>query len=74
MVEDRGKKKEMNVMVGVKYASVEDMESLMEETDIESLDDPDAGLELREEFEKELDRRLNKQSKIIPHAEVMFML
>ncbi|MBV6339976.1 MAG: hypothetical protein SFH39_06215 [Candidatus Magnetobacterium sp. LHC-1] len=61
-------------MVGVKYASVEDMESLMEETDIESLDDPDAGLELREEFEKELDRRLNKQSKIIPHAEVMFML
>ncbi|MBF0345569.1 MAG: hypothetical protein HQL06_15245 [Nitrospirae bacterium] len=50
---------------------MEDLENLIEEVIIEPLDDPDGGLQLREEFENELDRRLNKQSKIIPHAEVM---
>lgn len=55
----------------VKDLSIEELEQLIEQKILEILGDPDAGLELNEEFKRELKDRLEKQSKRISHQEVL---
>ncbi len=58
-------------MVSVKDLSMDDLEQLIEQKILEILGDPDYGLELREEFKKELEERLKKPSKRISQREVL---
>lgn len=58
-------------MASVKDLSMEDLEHLIEQKILEILGDPDSGLELREEFKKELEERLKKPSKRVPQREVL---
>lgn len=58
-------------MANVKDLSMEELEQLIEQKILEILGDPDAGLELNEEFKQELKERLEKQSKRITHHEVL---
>ena len=49
-----------------------EIENIVEQKVLEMLGDPDAGLELRPSFVKDLKRRLNKSpQKYISHTEVM---
>jgi hypothetical protein len=58
-------------MSEVKDLTMDDLEYLIEQKILEMLGDPDSGLELTDEFKKELKERLGKPSKRIPHAEVL---
>lgn len=58
-------------MAKVKDLNIDDLEHLIEQKVLEVLGDPDSGLELREEFKKELTERLEKTSKRISHKEAI---
>lgn len=55
----------------VKDMSVADLEHFVESKMLEFLGDPDAGLQLRDEFKKKLKQRLKRISKRISHEEVL---
>jgi len=58
-------------MPKVKDMSIDDLEQLIEQKLLELLGDPDSGLQLKEEFRKELEQRLRKPSERISHQEVL---
>jgi len=58
-------------MSKVKDLSIDDLEQLIEQKILEMLGDPDAGLELRDEFRQKLKERLEKPSRRISHEEVL---
>jgi hypothetical protein len=58
-------------MTNVKDLSMDELEYLIEQKILEVLGDPDSGLQLKEEFQRELKRRLEKPSGRIPHHEVV---
>jgi len=49
----------------------EDLENMIETKILEILGDPDAGLELREEFKAKLRERMGGTPRIISHEEVL---
>jgi hypothetical protein len=49
----------------------EDLENLIETKILEILGDPDAGLDLREEFKTKLRERQAKASRTVSHEEVL---
>ena len=49
----------------------EDLENLIETKILEILGDPDAGLELREEFKAKLCERQGRASRSVSHEEVL---
>ncbi|MFH1538918.1 MAG: hypothetical protein ABIH66_08150 [bacterium] len=51
--------------------SIEDLENLIEQKILEVFGDPDAGLELREDFKETLKKRLSVNSKRISHREAV---
>ena len=55
----------------LKDLTVDDLENLIEQKVLELLGDPDAGLELRQEFKEELSRRMKNRSVTISHQEVI---
>jgi hypothetical protein len=58
-------------MVKIKDLTIDDLEYLIEQKVLEILGDPDAGLELRDEFREELRNRLKNSSKRTSHEEVL---
>jgi len=58
-------------MTKVKDLTIDDLDYLIEQKILEIFGDPDSGLELREEFRQELERRLKNPSRRIPHGEVV---
>ena len=58
-------------MTNVKDLTIDELEHLIEQKILEVLGDPDSGLELKEEFRRELKRRLENPSSRIPHHEVV---
>jgi len=55
----------------IKDLTVDDLENLIEQKVLELLGDPDAGLELRQEFKEELSRRMKNRSVTISYQEVI---
>ncbi len=55
----------------IKDITINDLDRIIEEKVIELLGDPDSGLQLKEEFKTELERRLKKPSRKISHSEVL---
>ncbi len=51
--------------------SFDDLNNLIEQKILEILGDPDYGLELRDDFKKEIAKRLRRKSKRISHDEVI---
>ncbi len=49
----------------------EDLENMIETKILEILGDPDAGLELREEFKVKLRERLSRTPRVVSHEEVL---
>ncbi len=49
----------------------EDLENMIESKILEILGDPDAGLELKDEFKARLRERQNRASRIVSHEEVL---
>ena len=58
-------------MVEIKDLTIDDLEYLIEQKVLEILGDPDAGLELGNEFKEELKNRLKNSSKRTSHEEVL---
>ena len=58
-------------MTNVKGLTIDELEYLIEQKILEVLGDPDSGLELKEEFKRELKSRLENPSRRIPHHEVV---
>jgi len=58
-------------MSKVKEMTINDLEQLIEHKLLELLGDPDSGLKLREEFKANLEQRLKRPRKKIPHEEVL---
>jgi ElaB/YqjD/DUF883 family membrane-anchored ribosome-binding protein len=58
-------------LTSIKDMTIEDLEYLIEEKLLELLGDPDAGLELSEEFKAKLEERLKKAQKRLSHEEVL---
>lgn len=58
-------------MAKVKDLTIDELEYLIEQKILEVLGDPDAGLELKEEFREELEERLSRPSRRISHEEVI---
>ena len=58
-------------MVKIKDLTIDDLEYLIEQKVLEILGDPDAGLELRDEFREALRNRLKNSSKRTSHEEVL---
>ena len=58
-------------MSKVKDLSIEDLEYLIEQKILEILGDPDAGLELRDDFKEKIRKRLEMPSKRVSHEEVV---
>ena len=58
-------------MRNVKDLTIDELEGLIEQKILEVLGDPDSGLELKEEFKRELRSRLEGPSRRIPHDEVV---
>jgi hypothetical protein len=58
-------------MAKVKDLSVDELELLIEQKILEFFGDPDSGLELKQEFKEELERRLKTPSGKILHEEVV---
>ncbi|MFP4642349.1 MAG: hypothetical protein ACOC7P_00200 [Chloroflexota bacterium] len=57
-------------MGNVKDLTIEELEHLIEQKVLEILGDPDSGLEMKEEFKKEIEERLNEPSKRFSHEHV----
>ena len=55
----------------IKDLTVDDLENLIEQKVMELLGDPDAGLELRQDFKEELGRRMKNRCVTISHQEVI---
>jgi len=55
----------------IKDLTVDDLENLIEQKVMELLGDPDAGLELRQDFKEELGRRLKNRGVTTSHQEVI---
>jgi hypothetical protein len=55
----------------VKNLIIDELEGLIEQKIVEVLGDPDSGLELREEFTRELKSRLENPSRRLPHHEIV---
>jgi hypothetical protein len=55
----------------ISHLSIEDLNNLIEQKILEILGDPDYGLELREDFKREIVRRLRQKSKRVSHEEVI---
>jgi hypothetical protein len=55
----------------IKDFTVDDLEHLIEQKVLELLGDPDAGLELKQEFKEELSSRLKNHGVEISHQEVI---
>jgi hypothetical protein len=55
----------------LKDLTVDDLENLIEQKVMELLGDPDAGLELRQDFKEELGRRMKNRGVTISHQEVI---
>ena len=55
----------------IKDLTMDDLEYLIEQKILEMLGDPDSGLEVAEDFEKKLRKRLGKPSKRIPYEKVL---
>ena len=51
--------------------SLDELENLIEQKILEVFDDPDAGLELREDFKEKLKKRLSVNSTRISHREAV---
>ena len=49
----------------------EDLENMIESKILEILGDPDAGLELKEEFKAKLRERLSRTTQVVSHEEVL---
>jgi hypothetical protein len=49
----------------------DDLENLIEQKVLEILGDPDADLDLRDDFKEKLRSRIEKRADRIPHQEVM---
>lgn len=49
----------------------DDLENMIETKILEILGDPDAGLDLKEEFKTKLRERQNRISRIVSHEEVL---
>jgi hypothetical protein len=58
-------------MAQVKEMTIDELEQFIEQKLLEILGDPDSGLQLKPDFKKKLEIRLKKESKRIPHQEVM---
>jgi hypothetical protein len=58
-------------MTNVKDLTIDELEHPPEQEILEVLGDPDSGLELKEEFKRELKSRLENPSRRIPHHEVV---
>jgi hypothetical protein len=58
-------------MNNVRDLTIDELEYLIEQKILEVLGDPDSGLDLKEEFKRELKRRLENPSGRIPHDEVV---
>lgn len=58
-------------MAKVKEMTTDDLEEFIEHKLIEIIGDPDSGLQIQSEFRKKLENRFKKDSKRIPHREVM---
>jgi len=58
-------------MVKIKDLTIDDLEYVIEQKVLEILGDPDAGLELGNEFKEELRNRLKNSSKRTSHEEVL---
>jgi hypothetical protein len=58
-------------MRSVKDLTIDELEGLIEQKILEILGDPDSGLELNEDFKRELKNRLDNPSRRIPHDEVV---
>ena len=58
-------------VLDVKDMTIGDLENLIEQKLLEILGDPDAGLRLNPRFKKELQLRLRKSGKRVPHEEVL---
>ena len=55
----------------INHLSLNDLNNLIEQKILEILGDPDYGLELREDFKKEISKRLRGKSRKITHEEVV---
>ena len=55
----------------VKDMTIEDLEQLIGQKFLEILGDPDAGLQLKEEFKAKLEQRYINPSKRVSHQEVL---
>jgi len=55
----------------IKDLTVADLEHLIEQKVLELLGDPDAGLELRQDFKEELSHRMKNRGVTISHQEVI---
>ena len=55
----------------IKDLTVDDLENLIEQKVMELLGDPDAGLELRQDFKEELSRRMKNRGVNKSHREVI---
>ena len=51
--------------------SIDELENLVEQKILEVFGDPDAGLELKEDFKEKLKKRLSEKSKRITHQEAV---
>jgi hypothetical protein len=58
-------------MRNVKDLTIDELEGLIEQKILEVLGDPDSGLELKDEFKRELKSRLENPSRRFPHHEVV---
>jgi hypothetical protein len=58
-------------MRNVKDLTIDELEGLIEQKILEILGDPDSGLELNEDFKRELQNRLDNPSRRISHDEVV---
>ena len=58
-------------MTNVRDLTIDELEYLIEQKILEILGDPDSGLDLKEEFKRELKKRLENPSGRIPHNEVV---
>jgi hypothetical protein len=58
-------------MVSIKDLTIDDLQYLIEQKVLEILGDPDAGLEMKNEFKEELRKRLKSPSRRTSHEEVL---
>lgn len=58
-------------MSKIKDLTMDELEHLIEQKVLELLGDPDAGLELRQEFKEELSQRLKSPCQKTPHLKVV---